>query len=77
MTRKPNDGDFADGVAVALSLMSAEWDPYDPVYAEREMSLKNVKGEIEYPYYKHLEMFNDDDNYPSIASILSLDEAID
>ena len=41
------------------------------------MSLKNVKGEIEYPYYKHLEMFNDDDNYPSIASILSLDEAID
>ncbi len=40
------------------------------------MSLKNIRGEIDYPHYKHLEMFNDEDNYPSIASIPSLDKAI-
>ena len=34
------------------------------------------KRKIVYPDYRHLEMFNDDDDYPSIALIISLKEAI-
>ena len=34
------------------------------------------KRKIVYPGHRHLEMFNDEDDYPSIASMISLEEAI-
>ena len=34
------------------------------------------KRKIVYPDQRHLEMFNDEDDYPSIASMISLEEAI-
>ena len=43
-TQKPNDDDFAKGVAIILSPLWAEWDPYNQIYADGEMSLRNVRG---------------------------------
>ena len=34
------------------------------------------KRKIVYPDQRHLEMSNDEDDYPSIASMISLEEAI-
>ena len=75
VTRKPNDDDLEDGVPVLFTPEGADWDPYDQSFAEKEMSLKNKKGEIDPPHYKHLEMIEEDD-YPSLASLVVQDEMV-
>ena len=74
-TQKPTEDDFEVGVLVLFTPESAEQDPYDQSYAEREVSLMNWKGEIDPPYYKHLEMIEEDD-YPSLASAIMQEEMV-
>lgn len=74
-TQKPTEDDFDVGVPVLLTPESAEWDPYDQLYAEREVSLMNWKGEIDSPYYEHLEMI-EENNYPSFASVIGQEEMV-
>ena len=74
-TRKPTKDDFDVGIPILLTPESAEWDPYDQSFEEKEISLMNWKGEIDPPLYKHLEMIEEDD-YPSIAAVIGQEEMI-
>ena len=74
-TRKPTEDD-KDGIPVFLTPQASEWDPYDESYAELENSMMNYEGEISPVLRRHLEMIEEED-YPSLASAVALEQDID
>lgn len=73
--QKLKNDDFDEEVPELLTPEGTEWNPYVQSFAEREMSLKNLKREIDPPYCEHIEMIKEDD-YPSLASFVALDEMV-